>query len=215
MGKMDEMILVVDRDCLFEDEAYAFHGILTDKDFVKHVMRNFKQYKEVRRGDAENNEEWKQPIPSVILKRGDEVFVYKRLHGGGEVRLHDQLSISVGGHMNRINDVRNWETNLMINLQRELHEEVDIQINDITESKEDSYAYEMVPKLIGLINDDSNDVGLHHIGILYLLELPEYAEVTVRETDQLEGYWLRIKDLTKSPLFESLESWSQLAAEVL
>lgn len=204
MGKMDEIILAVDRKHLFHNEGMVFQGVLTNPRALDYFMTKFREYKEVRRGDVEQDSNWKQPIPSVILKRGDEVFVYKRLSAGGEARLHDSLSISVGGHMNRINDVRNWETNLIMNLQRELHEEVELSMPD-----------NLQPELIGLINDDSNDVGLHHIGILYLLDLPIGCEVTVKETDQLEGYWLRIKDLTKAGLFEALESWSQLAAGVL
>lgn len=203
MGKMDEMILVVDRDILFEGEALAFQGITTDKAHIKRIMRNFKQYKEVRRGDAEQDTTMKQPIPSVIIKRGDEVFVYKRLSAGGEARLHDQLSLTVGGHMNRINDVRDWTFNLEVNMHRELEEEV--EITGLYDS----------PKLIGLINDDSNDVGEVHIGILYLLEISSHADVVVRETDTLEGCWIRTKDLNKAGLFEAFETWSQLATEVL
>ena len=211
MGKMDEMILSVDRRYLFEMEALTFQGLLTDDTAIKKLMVKFNECEEVRRGDVEADLTWKQPIPSVILKRGDEVFVYKRLSGGGEERLYDQLSISVGGHMNQVDGARNWETNLMVNIHRELSEEVKISTN----GSDGSYAYEIVPELIGLINDDCTDVGLYHIGILYLINLPIDTEVTVLETDQLEGYWLRVKDLTKSPLFESLESWSQFAVEAL
>ena len=124
MGKMDEMILVVERAHLFENETLTFQGVLTDQENVKKIMKKFDAYKEMRRGDAEENPAYKQPIPYVILKRGNEVFVYKRLKGGGEKRLHEQLSIGVGGHMNRINDVHNWGTNLMMNMYRELNEEV-------------------------------------------------------------------------------------------
>jgi predicted NUDIX family phosphoesterase len=205
MGKMDEQILAVDRAYLFEDELLTFQGVITDQKSVNHIMKKFKNYFEVRRGDAEENQDWKQPIPYAVLKRGDEVFVYKRLSGGGETRLHDQLSIGVGGHMNRINDIHNWNDNLKVNFYRELGEELDIKIRTVTPE----------PKIIGLINDDKDDAGLFHIGILMVLELPEHTEVTVRETEQLEGYWLRARDLTKSPLFESLETWSQFAVEVI
>lgn len=201
---MDEMILAVGRDRLFMNETLTFQGVLTDMRTVKNIMKNFFVYKEVRRGDVEEDVTFKQPIPYAIIKRGNEVFVYKRLSGGGETRLHDQLSIGVGGHMNRINDVRNWDLNLMINFYRELNEELDINVDDIPQ-----------PEIVGLINDDAGDAGLFHIGILMVLNLPEHAEVTVKETEQLEGYWLRISDLNKTPLFDNLETWSQFAVEVL
>jgi predicted NUDIX family phosphoesterase len=198
MDKMDEKILVVDREILFEQESLTFQGVQTNKHILTYLMKKFMHYEEVRRGDAETNEEWKQPIPSVIIKRGDEIFVYKRLKAGGESRLHDQLSITVGGHMNRVNDVRSWGTNLVMNVQRELYEEVSIE------------GPHKLPTLIGLLNDDSNEVGRVHIGILFMLEIPEGTKVSVRETNKLEGYWLRTKDMNKSGLFEALESWSQI-----
>jgi predicted NUDIX family phosphoesterase len=156
-------------------EELTFQGLLTDPEKVNQIMAKFTEYEEVRRGDVETDPTWKQPIPSVIITRGDEVFVYKRLSGGGEERLHDQLSITVGGHMNQVNGVRNWGINLAKNVQRELYEEVSI------------VGRHKMPDRIGLINDDSNDVGLHHIGIIFKLEVPTGTEVTVRETTNLRG----------------------------
>lgn len=203
MGKMDEKILVLGRNYLFEDDSLLFQGVQTNKKIVNYMLKKFKHYAEVRRGDAEINKAWKQPIPYAVIKRGDEVFVYKRLSGGGETRLHDQLSIGIGGHMNRINNIYDWKDNLLLNFYRELHEELDI-MDPIPE-----------PEIIGLINDDNDEAGEYHIGILMVVTLPEHVEVSVRETDKLEGYWLRSKDLWKHPLFESLEAWSKLAVEVL
>lgn len=204
MGKMDEMILAVDREYLFESELLTFQGVLTEPKEVKRIMKKFKKYKEVRRGDAEEDVTLKQPIPYAIIRRGEEVFVYKRLKAGGEARLHDSLSIGIGGHMNRVNDIYNWNDNLMINFHRELGEELYIH-SDIRSE----------PRIVGLINDDEDDAGLFHIGILMIIDLTTGTEVTVRETNKLEGYWLRIKDLRKSGLFEALETWSQFAVEVL
>ena len=200
------MILVVDRQHLFEDGRLAFQGVLTDAYKVRHIMKKFDRYFEARRGDAEDNENWKQPIPYTIIKRGLEVFSYRRLNTGGEYRLHDQMSIGVGGHMNRINDVRNWNDNLKINSYRELNEELNIIVNGTALPE---------PKILGLINDDSDEVGRVHIGILAVIDLPQDADVEVKETDKLEGYWIRMRDVKKTPLFESLENWSQFAAQYL
>lgn len=203
MNKMDERILVVNRDDLFDNESLTFQGVITDTDSVMDIMGRFETFFEVRRGDAEENPEWKQPIPYVVIKRGESVFLYKRLKAGGETRLHDQLSIGIGGHMNHVSDV-GWSITLFNNMLRELHEEV--RINNDGSFKQET---------LGLINDDSNDLSKNHIGILFVLEIPEEAEVTVRETDVLEGSWIRIRDLKKTPLFESLETWSQMVVPVL
>lgn len=203
MGKMDEQILVVDREYLFMNEELIFQGLLTDDEQIETIMENFKAFKEVRRGDAETNEDWKQPIPYCMLRRGNEVFLYKRLNTGGEERLHDALSIGVGGHMNY--EGSTWDFNFIENMHRELEEELDIS----------SQTFQ--PEVIGLINDDHDPTGVGkvHIGILVLIDLDADASVCVRETDKLEGSWIRIRDLRKTPLFDSLESWSQIAASTI
>lgn len=204
MQKVDETVLAVGRDFLFEDEETVFQGIETDPYRVKELMYKFRKYVEVPRSKAENNPKWKQIIPYAVICRGDEVFVYKILKGSSEIRLHDKLSIGIGGHMNRINCVYNWYDNLMMNFYRELGEELNITGN-----------FDYNPDIVGVINDDNGDAGLYHIGVLMVLDLPEHAEVTVRETNKLEGYWLRTSDLAKSPLFESLETWSQMTVKEL
>lgn len=209
MGKMDEQILAVERSYLFENEEIAFQGLLTDKNQLKYLMKKFDRYIEVRRGDAEEDLKLKQPIPYAIIRRGEEVFLYKRLKKGGEARLHDKLSIGVGGHMNRINDVRNWQSNLMINMYRELGEELDIKLPN---------KHSVEPEIIGLLNNDNDpddEAGNYHIGILAVLNLPTEATVTVRETEQLDGCWVRAKDLKKAGMYEALEGWSKIAVEVL
>jgi predicted NUDIX family phosphoesterase len=206
MSNLDEQIMVVDRQHLFEEEELTFQGLLTAPKMIRYIMKKFEKYFEVRRGDAEVNEKWIQPIPYAIIKRGEEVFLYKRLKGSTEERLHEQLSIGVGGHMNRFGGIRNWDDNLIINMHRELHEELNFDVpND----------YEPEGTVLGLINDDSSEVSRVHIGILAILEIPSDVNVSVKETDKLEGYWVRIRDLKKSPLFEGLEGWSQIAAGIL
>lgn len=201
-----ELILAVDRDYLFDNERLAFQGVTKDPKHIREINKRLDGYMEVYRGPAEKNTAWKQPIPYAIIRRGDEVFLYERLSKSGEERLHGQLSIGVGGHMNKVNDVRNWDDTLAFNLYREIEEELIFKV---------SMDYTHSPKTVGLINDDENAVGKVHICILVVLDLPEDADVEVRETDKLDGYWVRIQDLKKTPLFERLESWSQIATEVL
>lgn len=207
-NKNDEMILAVERSYLFENDSLIFKGLLTDEDEVRYLSNKFKDYVEVRRGDAETDASLKQMIPYVVVRRGSDIFMYKRLSKGGEERLHDQLSIGVGGHMNRINDVRDWGSNLMLNMYRELHEELDIEYN--VDNPKD---YDSDFKVVGLINDDY-DVGLYHIGILIILDLPDVAKVTVRETDVLEGEWVTPFELRTEHL-HNLETWSQIAVSNL
>ena len=203
MGKMDEMIIVAPRVNVFNNETLTFQGVNSDNETLKEVVSNLANtYSVMRRGDAEENPTFKQPIPYCVLKRGNEVFVYERLQGGGETRLHSKLSMGVGGHMNKF-EVEDFYEQLSVNLERELEEELLIDGDRLSLDT------------IGLINDDENEVGKVHIGLLVIAELKEDATVAVRETDQLKGMWLTIEDLTQSDTYERLESWSQFVVDVL
>ncbi len=70
-------------------------------------------------------------------------------------------------------------------------------------------------KTIGLINDDENEVGRVHIGILSVLDLEEDAEVSVRETNQLAGNWITLEDLLTDETYNRLETWSQFVVDIL
>lgn len=210
--KFEEIILVSPRKTVFQDEALTFQGVERNQDKVKTIVDNLaSELLTMRRGalqdttpkenNAEINTDFKQPIPYVLISRGKEVFVYERLSQGGESRLHSKLSLGVGGHMNmedgEFNDI------LMVNLNRELEEELDID------------AEVMDLEFIGLINDDEDEVGRVHLGILATLNLDDHATVEVRETDQLKGSWMTIDELKKPEVFERLESWSQIAVNIL
>jgi predicted NUDIX family phosphoesterase len=202
MGKMDEVIIVVPRKDIFAGEVFTFQGVEQNMDRVALITGLISSlYTTMRRGDAEEDVSFKQPIPYCIIRRHGEVFLYRRLSGGGETRLHDKLSIGVGGHMNDIPQLKSFEAILQENLERELEEELEI----LTTTRNFT--------TIGLINDDKDQVGKVHIGLLVILDIDVDATVNVRETDQLEGQWVPIHHL--DDIFFKLESWSQIAAKVL
>jgi predicted NUDIX family phosphoesterase len=201
MNKNDELIIVVPRVELFNNEKDVFQGLFNEEYMTEIFKLRINLNMEImRRGDAEKNECFKQPIPYAIIKRGQEIFVYKRLSGGGESRLHDKLSIGAGGHMNFVEDAKDFNEILDENLYRELTEELDI-----------NGEYEI--KVAGLINDDENEVGRVHIGLLVIIELDENGSVEVRETEQLEGLWMTKQQLLEEETFAKLESWSQIATK--
>ncbi len=215
MNKMDEIIVVVPREKLFDNERLSFQGTLLregeDVDRGAEIIKNMEDhYGTMRRGDAEEDTAFKQPIPYAVIRRGDQIFVYKRLAGGGETRLHDKLSIGVGGHMNDLPEEEkgllegfSFYTLLTDNLERELSEELYIGDGDRD------------TEIIGLINDDSQDVSKVHIGVLVVIDIEITTEVEVNEPEQLEGFWLSVTELMKPEIYDKLESWSQIAAEVL
>jgi predicted NUDIX family phosphoesterase len=204
MSKMDEVILVVEREKLFgSKDQLAFDGILTSDEAVNYLAELIEEnFTTMRRGDAEENPAYKQLIPYVVVRQGDKIFTYKRLSAGGEERLHGKISIGVGGHMNQLeDDTLPFGLVLIENLERELDEELDIKTDTIAIT------------ISSMINDDRDEVGKVHFGILVIADLDENATVEVKETDQLEGKWYTVDELKEN--LENLESWSMIALNVL
>jgi predicted NUDIX family phosphoesterase len=212
--KWEEIIVVANRKKVFEDEKLTFQGHNTDKELVERIMYNIdKYYKSMRRGNekdptpmarnAEINFDYLQPIPYIIIKRGDLFYATQRLSGAGEGRLHGKIAMGAGGHMNPLEE--EWKSInevVRVNTERELEEELEI-----------TGKYEL--KIVGLINDDSDDVNRVHIGILGFLELEEDGEVTVRETEQLAGQWYTIEQLRETATYESLEQWGKIVVDMM
>lgn len=161
----------------------------------------------VERERAERSPEWKQIIPYVVLARladsGEpEVFLLRRTKNGGEARLHDKLSVGVGGHINPVDSLEapaeasQRPDPLPAACRRELHEELVIS-GDIHTTP------------VGLLNDDTNPVGAVHVGLVEIAHVE--GPVAVRETDQLEGSFTSLADLeTRLVEGSNFESWSAL-----
>lgn len=143
----------------------------------------------------------KQLIPYVVLVSPDQkIFTMRRKATQAEARLHHKLSIGVGGHMER-EDAHDERSAIMAALWRELKEEV---------CWEDEAQASL--RFIGLINDDSTEVGQVHLGLCFICEgAPE--TITTREVEKMEGWWAQREWLETQR--EAMESWSALAIELL
>lgn len=202
MSKFDEMITVVPRTILFNNEKNQFNGFL-DKNSAKgqEVFDTLSKYEIKRRGDMEEDPTYKQLISYCILENEhDEILVYERLSGGGESRLHGQSSIGVGGHMNDVLGAEFINEVLRINAQRELEEEV-----GLPDHKSQNLAY------IGFINDDTNEVGEVHLGVVFKIKVSS-IDVEAKETDTLRIKWV---DQSKIDNYDEFETWSSLILEAL
>lgn len=205
MNKMDEIILAAPRSDVFQNEMLTFQGVNSEDERIVNIMAQIEaHFFEIRRGDAEEDPRFKQPIPYVVIRRDDEVFVYERLAGGGESRLHNKLSLGFGGHMNPMEGAASFSEVLKQNTNRELAEELYIREED-----------KLNIVTLGLINDDENDVGKVHIGILSALQLASAAQVEVKEKDQIAGRWMKLSELKEENVYQRLEAWSQFVADIL
>jgi predicted NUDIX family phosphoesterase len=150
-----------------------------------------------RRSEAEEDPDWKQIIPYAVVRSGARIFLMRRSAQGAEARLHHRFSIGVGGHINP--GEAEPERRVLDGLERELDEELVWPA-----------ARRVQP--IGILNDDSSDVGRVHFGIVFLVDVEEPA-VAVRETDLLDGRFVEADELSRS--LEAMESWSRFIAGAL
>ena len=197
MSKWDEQILVVNRKVLFNNEENHFYGFIEKNDEkTKKIISTFESYEVKRRGDMEEDSNYKQLIGYVLLKDEvtGEVLVYKRLVGGGEARLHGKASVGIGGHMNEVEGKTIFEM-LKINAARELNEEVGVSEEDALNNLH----------FIGLINDDKTEVGQVHVGVVYECKVDK-QRVEVKEDDTLVIKWLTGEEAKAE---ENYETWSE------
>lgn len=180
-----ELVLVVPRSSLMADPGW--HGITTDglAGFEALVARDG-QFRP--RADAEVDRTWKQVIPYLVLRDGPRYFLMRRTQAGGDARLHDRWSIGVGGHLNP------GDGDLSGGLRREWREEVRAD-------------FEPAFTLIGLLNDDTTDVGSVHVGAVYVAEALG-RPVEIRETDKLTGAFAGPAEV--AAVVDRMETWSAL-----
>jgi predicted NUDIX family phosphoesterase len=199
-SKEEEQVLVVPRS-LF-DELGAFQGIhLDEPEKYLHKFLQPQNNKFLARGLAEEDPSWKQLIPYALLVHEGRVLHYKRGKGSGESRLATKGSLGIGGHMNpRDTGFLNVdEKGYLAGFSRELDEE--LTVNSPFENT-----------MAGLLNDDSNEVGRVHLGIIHILRL-ERPEVAPREDDIVEPRFLTPEEIRQEP--GELETWSRLCLDNL
>jgi len=193
----EEQVLVIQRK-VFE-EVGAFNGLATDvqryldKLFVPGVPRF------IPRSQAEKDPSYKQLIPYVIMTCDGKYLSYVRGKRAGETRLVAKRSIGIGGHINPI-DADNSSLfaylfkNYLAAVQREVAEEVSVE----TTYKD---------KVVALLNDDSNEVGQVHLGIVHLWTLNE-PKVERREQMITQMGFMSIPELQQ--VRDTMETWSQI-----
>jgi predicted NUDIX family phosphoesterase len=192
MGKMDEEVLVVPRDVLLPEGAFT--GLRPPDEAYLRRIRQRGFYR--RRAEVEDDPSLKQVIPYVVVRRGGEVFLFRRLGRGGEPRLYQLYSVGVGGHIHRADggDGDPVEAGLV----REVEEELEF-----------TAPWEV--RWVGVLNDECNPVSAVHFGLVF--EANTAGEVRVRERDILEGRFVPVAEAVE--YYPRMESWSQLVVEGL
>lgn len=190
--KYDEQILVVKREYLFAHGTW--HG-LQRKDFTKflHIAHEKREF--IPRSQAETDPTYKQIIPYLVFEHNGRYFLMQRRHNSSETRLQNKWSLGIGGHV-RQEDITS--SHIFDWAHREFHEEV-------------IYNGSLTIEPLGIINDDSNDVGKVHLGFALLLR-GDNSKITIKS--ELKSGTLSSLEVCKQ--YEPhLETWSQFVLKHL
>lgn len=195
-----EEILVIPRS-LF-DSIGSFQGLVTDTEAYTSAMIHPDNNFFMDREAAEDDPTHKQLIPYCIFRHGDRYLHYTRGKSGGESRLHAAVSIGIGGHINPIDagERHQGHATYMAGVAREIEEELKIE-GDFTQT------------IVGVLNDDLNEVGKVHIGIVHLVEL-ETSQVRSNEDALANLGFVTLSEL-RGELYERLETWSRFCVDHL
>ena len=193
-----EKVLVVTR-ALF-DQLGAFQGLKSDPGAYLPALLDPANNFFLDREAAEDDPGHKQLIPYCIFCCDGKILRYVRGGSSGEKRLASQSSIGIGGHINAsdfTSDHLGQET-YDNGVSREIAEELKIG---------GSFTH----RIAALLNDDTNEVGKVHLGVVHIVELEnEDVEPNEAAIESLE--FVTLETLAAD---DTLETWSRICADAL
>jgi len=192
----EEQVLVIERKVL--EQVGMFQGLTFDVDtylgeiFVQGVPRF------MPRSQVEENPAYKQLIPYVLMSYQDKYLSYIRGRRAGEARLVGNRSIGIGGHINPTDDMPLFNTDFyetyLAAVEREVAEEVSVETSH-------------TDRIVALLNDESNEVGSVHLGIVHhwILNAPK-----VSRREQMITQMAFMSPAELQEVQDTLETWSGL-----
>jgi predicted NUDIX family phosphoesterase len=197
--KMQRKIMVIKNEILFWESERKEWLLPINLGYEDIIVKN---YEYMIRWEAEQNFNYKQPIPYWVLISNDKkIFVYKRWWSNSnawEKRLHSKIAIWVWWHI-EVDDI--VDSNLLrSSLLRELEEEVNIKEEDTKEIK-----------VLWYINYDSDEVSKVHIWVCYAI-LTNKVETSLTDWELEKWEFVSIQELenmVSNPEYD-VEPWTKL-----
>jgi len=197
----EEQVLVVERKVL--EQVRMFNGLAFDVD--RYLRKIFVQGIPcfIPRSQAEVDPSYKQIIPYVIMTCDGRYLSYVRGRRAGEARLVGNRSIGIGGHINPRDDMPLFNDNFyeayLTAVEREVAEEVSVETSH-------------TDRVVALLNDESNEVGRVHLGIVHywILDTPKVAK---REQMITQMAFMTPAELQQ--VRDTMETWSRLCLSQL
>lgn len=195
-----EQVMVVPTE-LFHACGY-FQGFCAETAGYLEKLLDPNQTQYLPRDKMELDPSYKQLIPYCIFQYVDpqgvpHLFQYTRGKGQGESRLHSKRSIGIGGHISSLD--AGESSPYREGMRRELEEEVTIDC-------------EYSESCAGLLNDDENEVGRVHLGIVHLIAC-EHPKVTAKETEIADAGFKPVPEIMAE--IDRYETWSQICLKSL
>ncbi len=191
-----EQVLVIERKVL--EDVGIFQGLQFD---VSRYIRKFfvagvPHF--MPRSKVEKDPSFKQLIPYVIMSHNGRYLTYIRGTRAGESRLVGNRSIGIGGHINPTDDMPLFNANFyetyLAAVEREVAEEVSVEASH-------------TDCIVALLNDESNEVGSVHLGIVHFWTL---AEPKVARREQMVTQMAFMTPAELQQVRDTMETWSNL-----
>lgn len=191
--KLDELVLVIKREHIVPTPGW--HGIMPiSEEQTIAIITTHQEY--MPRSLAEHDPRYKQIIPYLVFTHDNRYFLMQRRSTASETRLRNKFSLGIGGHV-RQEDLA-VGTTIFDFARREFAEEI-------------NYQGDLTIEPLGLLNDDSNEVGTVHLGLVLLVHGATPA-ITIKS--ELKSGILA-DHLTCQAHYQDLEQWSQLVFDHL
>lgn len=161
------------------------------------VNKEFSKIEFIPRIEAENDWNFKQIIPYILLTTFDnKILIYQR--NGNETRLKKIWSAGWGGHIEEkdYQNFKNVEDLFVKSAIRELKEEFSDKFN----SKLD---------FLGLINEEITEVGKVHIGLVYSAKV-DGKNIFFNKNEILQVKYINVEEINDY----NFELWSLMAFEL-
>jgi predicted NUDIX family phosphoesterase len=201
---VEEQILCFKREILRAYPAKTFY----DEGLWRQILAHLEPK---ARSVAEHDYGTKQLVVYVLINHGETFLSYQRTPKTTETRLKALYSIGIGGHVNVDDQIQPtlfgskevaWKDFVLNAVRREVSEEVQIEGANAQE-----------PRLICFVNDDSNDVGKVHFGVVFVMKLAK-PSVAIRGERGIGKLGFRTLPELLS-MRDTLETWSQLLVDFL
>jgi predicted NUDIX family phosphoesterase len=193
----EERVLCFERKLL--EELGVFQGLSLEVEKYLPVVTSSASLVYRNRSEAEQDKRFKQLIPYVLIICDGKILRYRRGRGGQETRLHGLYSVGIGGHISEEDHgLFSSGGGYREGMRREIMEEVAVE--------------EMNEAAVGVINDDSTEVGQVHFGVVHIIHVADEA-IAGRRSGIVGPEFIPIPEAMKDP--SGYESWSRFCLEEL